>query len=70
MLCFYLYVEDCDAVYQRAVGAGGASVMEPTDVPFAGERYGGVKDPSGNIWWVATHIEDVSREEQAKRAEV
>lgn len=56
----YLYVEDCDAVYQRAVEAGGASVMEPTDMPFAGERYGGVKDPSGNVWWVATHIEDVS----------
>ncbi len=66
----YLYVEDCDAVYQRALGAGGVSVMEPTDMPFAGERYGGVKDPSGNIWWVATHIEDVSPEEQGKRAEV
>lgn len=33
----------------------------------AGERYGGVKDPSGNIWWVATHIEDVSPQEAERR---
>jgi PhnB protein len=63
----YLYVEDCDAIYQRAVEAGATSVMEPTDMHHAGERYGGVKDPSGNLWWVATHIEDVSPEEQARR---
>jgi uncharacterized glyoxalase superfamily protein PhnB len=65
----YLYVEDCDAFYQRALQAGAASVMPPTDMPHAGERYGGVKDPSGNLWWVATHIEDVSPEEQARRVE-
>ncbi|WP_274651275.1 hypothetical protein [Paenibacillus humicola] len=33
----------------------------------AGERYGGVLDPFGNIWWVATHIEDLTPEEQARR---
>lgn len=65
----YLYVEDCDAYYQRALQAGAVSVMPPTDMPHAGERYGGVKDPSGNLWWVATHIEDVSPEEQARRVE-
>ena len=65
----YLYVEDCDAIYQRALQAGAISVMPPTDMPHAGERYGGVKDPSGNLWWVATHIEDVSPEEQARRVE-
>lgn len=63
----YLYVNDCDAVYKRALQAGGTSVMEPTDMYHAGERYGGVQDPSGNIWWVATHIEDVSPDEQARR---
>ena len=63
----YLYVEDCDAVYRRALEAGATSVMQPTDMPHAGERYGGVKDLSGNLWWVATHIEDVSLEEQARR---
>lgn len=62
----YLYVEDCDSVYAKAIKAGGVSVMELTNM-FSGERYGGVKDPSGNIWWVATHIEDVSSEEEARR---
>ncbi len=62
----YLYVTDCDAVYRRAIAAGGVSVMEVTDMP-SGERYGGVKDPSGNIWWTATHVEDVSPEETARR---
>ena len=55
----YLYVKNCDALYERAVNAGGVSVMEPMDQP-TGERYGGIRDPSGNIWWGATHIKDVS----------
>lgn len=60
----YLYVPDCDAVYRLALQAGGSSVFEIMDLP-SGERYGGVKDPCGNIWWTATHVEDVSPEEQA-----
>ena len=60
----YLYVSDCDGVYQRALQADGISVMEPTTRPAEGDRYGGIKDPSGNIWWVATHLEDVSSEQQ------
>jgi uncharacterized glyoxalase superfamily protein PhnB len=63
----YLYVNDCDAVYRKALEAGGTSVMDPTDMYHAGERYGGVQDPAGNIWWVATHIEDVSPDEQLRR---
>ena len=63
----YLYVEDVDAVYQRAIQAGGTSVSEPSD-QFYGDRTGGVIDPSGNYWGIATHIEDVSHEEMAKRA--
>ena len=55
----YLYVSDCDSLYHRALQAGGISVMEPTTMPAEGDRYGGVKDPCGNIWWIATHIEDV-----------
>src|SRR5688572_7275020 len=62
--CIYLYVGDCDSVYQRALQADGVSVMEPTTRPAEGDRYGGVKDPSGNIWWIATHLEDVSSEQQ------
>jgi PhnB protein len=62
----YLYVKDCDTVYKQAIKAGGVSLMEPATQP-SGERYGGVKDPAGNIWWVATHVEDVSAEEEARR---
>ena len=62
----YLYVTDCDNVYQRALAAGGMSVFPLMNLP-SGERYGGVKDPCGNIWWIATHVEDLSTEEQEKR---
>ena len=65
----YLYVDDCDRVYRRAIEAGGTSVMAVTDIPFNGERYGGVKDPLGNIWWIATHVKDVSLEECAQRVQ-
>ena len=63
----YLYSEDCNAAYQRALEAGAISVMEPMDMLHAGERYGGVKDSSGNIWWIATHIEDMTPKELEKR---
>jgi PhnB protein len=64
----YLYVNDADATYRRALAAGATSVMEPV-TQFYGDRHGGVKDPSGNIWWIATHVEDVSSEELQRRAE-
>lgn len=64
----YLYVPDIDAVYRRAVQAGGVSLMEPAD-QFYGDRKAGVRDPSGNQWWIATHTEDVAPAEMAKRAE-
>jgi uncharacterized glyoxalase superfamily protein PhnB len=57
-VAIYLSVLDCDAVYARAMAAGGKSISEIADMPY-GERQGGIKDPSGNIWWVATHIADV-----------
>jgi uncharacterized glyoxalase superfamily protein PhnB len=64
---FYLYVEDCDAAYKKAVAAGGKSISEPT-TQFYGDRHGGVTDSEGNNWWVATHVEDVSSEELSRRA--
>ncbi len=64
----YLYVNDVDATYKRALQAGAASTMEPMD-QFYGDRSAGVKDPSGNQWWIATHKEDLSREELMKRAQ-
>ena len=63
----YLYVEECDAVYRQAIEAGGKSIMEPVD-QFYGDRSGAVEDPSGNQWWIATHIEDMSEEELMERA--
>ena len=63
---FYLYVEDVDAVYRRALDAGGTSLGEVKD-QFYGDRSGGVLDPCGNMWWVATHIEDMSGEELERR---
>jgi len=65
----YLYVHDADAVYQRALQAGATSLMEPAD-QFYGDRSAGVKDLSGNYWWIATHKEDVPPEELKRRAEV
>lgn len=63
----YLYVEDVDALFKRAVQAGGKVVMEPTD-HFYGDRSGAVEDAAGNQWWIASRIEDVSSAELAARA--
>jgi PhnB protein len=62
----YLYVEDADAVYRRALQAGATSLAEPAD-QFWGDRTGAVQDPFGNRWWIATRIEDVSPEELGRR---
>lgn len=56
---FYLYVPDCDAIYDLAVAAGAKSTMEPTDHPY-GDRSGAVQDAFGNEWWIATHVKDVA----------
>jgi PhnB protein len=63
----HVYMPNVDAVYQKALKAGGTSVMEPTDM-FYGDRSGGVTDPAGNQWHIGTHVEDVSPAELKKRA--
>jgi PhnB protein len=63
----YVYVPNVDTVYQKALKAGGTSVIEPSDM-FYGDRSGGVKDPAGNHWHIGTHIEDVSPADLKKRA--
>ncbi len=50
----YVYVNDCEKVYEKALKKGGISISEPIDYPH-GDRYGGVKDFAGNIWWIVTH---------------
>jgi PhnB protein len=63
----HLYVPNVDATYKKALAADATSVMEVAD-QFYGDRSGGVKDPAGNSWYVATHKEDVAPQELAKRA--
>jgi len=62
----YLYVEDCDKSFNRAVEAG-ASATAPLKDQMWGDRSGSVKDPFGHSWWIATHKEDVSAEEIRRR---
>ena len=50
----HLFVEDCDSIYGLALQSGAVSIMEPNDRPH-GDRMAGIKDPCGNIWWIATH---------------
>jgi len=63
---FYVYVPNVDELYDRAIAAGATSIRAPA-VQFYGDRMGGVTDPCGNQWWFATHVEDVSEEEFARR---
>ncbi|HEY2663099.1 MAG TPA: VOC family protein, partial [Candidatus Binataceae bacterium] len=58
----HLYVADTDAVYKRALEAGAISIDEPVNQSY-GDRYAGVKDPFGNVWYIATHLKDVTSPE-------
>lgn len=49
----HIYVDDADATFQRALANGGTAVAEPKDNPD-GDRRGGVSDPAGNVWWIAS----------------
>ncbi|MDA8429097.1 MAG: VOC family protein [Geobacteraceae bacterium] len=62
-----LYVQDADAVVKRSVAAG-ATLLMPVADQFWGDRMGTILDPFGHKWSIATHTEDVSAEEIAKRA--
>jgi len=62
-----VYVEDVDDVFGRAIAAGATEVRPVAD-QFYGDRSGQFDDPFGHRWSVASHVEDVSAEEMAKRA--
>jgi len=64
----FLYVEDVDAIFNRAVAAGARSEMPVQDM-FWGDRYGKIIDPFGHQWGVATHKEDVVPEELVRRSQ-
>jgi PhnB protein len=63
----HLYVDDCDAWFDRAVKAG-CKVTRPLADQFYGDRGGMVEDPFGHSWYLSTHKEDVSEEEMQRRA--
>ena len=65
-LCTHLYLKDVDEAYARCLHTGGKSISPPTDHPY-GDRGAGVEDPEGNVWWISTHVEDVSEEEIVRR---
>lgn len=62
----YLYVEDVDAWMERVLAAG-AELVQPVSDQYYGDRSGGLRDPFGHIWWIATHVEDLSAEELQRR---
>ena len=62
-----IYVDDVDSVFARAKAAGGKE-QRPVKDQFYGDRTGGVEDPFGHTWYVATHKEDVPLAELQKRA--
>ena len=65
-ISLYVYLPDCDNVIKQAV-AEGAELKRPLENQFYGDRNGTIHDPFGHIWTIATHVEDVSREEMERR---
>jgi PhnB protein len=66
-ISLHLYVADVDAVVARAI-ASGATLTRPVADQFYGDRVGGLADPFGHRWWIATHKEDLTSEEIRRRA--
>jgi PhnB protein len=64
----HAYVEDVDAVFERALAAGAKS-LRPVENQFYGDRSAQFEDPFGHRWSIATHVEDVDPDEMARRAE-
>jgi uncharacterized glyoxalase superfamily protein PhnB len=63
----YIYTEDCDAMFKRAVAAGATVSMPLTDM-FWGDRFGKVTDPFGHEWGISTHKVDVSKADMDRLA--
>jgi PhnB protein len=65
-VAIHVYLADVDDVYRKALEAGAISMREPAD-QFYGDRNAQFRDPSGHVWDIATHVEDVSAAEMQKR---
>jgi PhnB protein len=66
-VAIHLYVENVNTLFERALAAG-ARVLRPLEDQFYGDRAGKLEDPFGHLWFVASHVEDVSPEEIGRRA--
>jgi PhnB protein len=64
----FMYVEDVDEAIQTAADAG-ATITQPAEDQFWGDRFGQVQDPFGHLWQIATHIEDLTPEEIGRRGQ-
>lgn len=56
---FYLWIDDVDATFAQAKAAGGRVESEPADMPY-GHRHGGIIDPAGNTWWIASLVKSTT----------
>ena len=65
---FYVYVENVDNAWKKAIGAGGKQVM-PIEDMFWGDRTGRLEDPFGHTWVLAQHVKEVTPEEMKKAGE-
>ncbi|MEX0288511.1 MAG: VOC family protein [Flavobacteriaceae bacterium] len=59
---FYLYVDDVDAVYHKAVEEGGEAILAPMDMDYD-DRQAGIKDPAGNYWWISKRLKHKAYED-------
>jgi PhnB protein len=66
-ISLYVYVEDADSVFSKAIAAGAREIA-PVTQKFYGNREGGVADPFGIVWWLATRVEELTEEEMQRRA--
>ena len=64
----YVYVEDVDSLFDKAVSAG-AKALDPVKDQFWGDRHGRLEDPFGHLWSIATHKKDLSEDEMKSAAE-
>mgnify|MGYP001203879401 CR=1 FL=1 len=64
----FLYVEDVDIMFEQAIAAGGKELM-PVEDQSEGDRRGGLTDPFGHVWWIATHVKDVPFQDMQKHTD-
>ncbi len=55
--CLYLFVNDVDVVFKKAIKFGGKEIFPPEDMDY-GDRQAGVQDPAGNYWWISKRLKE------------